>query len=135
MNIDQLGKFPVEGKEARKKPVQFYHISRNQMLRTIKGENYPVSLTFHVSNDFLHVGEIVIPPGGKGVRASEPDSHDGDEALYAEIGPIVVLFPETGETFEVQEGETLYIPEGMKHQYMNYSSNVIKGVFAVAPNL
>jgi uncharacterized RmlC-like cupin family protein len=135
MNIDMLGKFPVEGKDARKKPVQFYHIPRNEMLRTIHGETYPISLTFYVSNDFINVGELVIPPGGKGVRASEPDSHAGDEAMYAEVGPIVVLFPDTGETFEVKDGETLYIPEGMKHMYMNYSSNVVKGIFAVAPKL
>jgi gentisate 1,2-dioxygenase len=135
MSTDQLGKFPVEGPEGRKKPVQFYHIPREKMLRTIHGTEHPMPLTFYVSNDWMHVGEFVIPPGGEGVRASEPDVHKGDMALYAETGPIVVMFPDTGETFEVLDGETLYIPEGMKHQFLNYSSNVVKGIFAIAPEL
>lgn len=135
MSVDQIGHFPVEGKKARAKPVQFNHITREKMLRTIHGEQHPIPLTFYVSNDLVHMGEFVIPPGGKGVRASEPDVHGGDEAMYAETGPIVVLFPDTKEAFEVKSGETMYIPEGMRHQYMNYSSNLVKGVFAVAPQI
>lgn len=135
MSADQLGHFPVEGPEGRKKPVRFYHIPREKMLRTIHGKEHPIPFTFYVSNDWIHVGEFVIPPGGEGVRASEPDTHKGDAAVYAEVGPIVVLFPDTGETFEILDGETLYIPEGMKHQYLNYSSRMVKGIFAVAPEL
>jgi gentisate 1,2-dioxygenase len=105
------------------------------MLRTIHGEQYPIPITFYVSNDLVHMGEFVIPPGGKGVRASEPDLHEGDEAMYVEVGPIVVLFSDTGEAFEVKDGETMYIPEGMRHQYMNYSDKLVKGIFAIAPKL
>ena len=135
MSADQLGQFPVNGEESRKKPVRFYHIPRNKMLQTIHGHEHPIPLTFYVSNDLVHMGEFVIPPGGKGVRASEPDRHEGDAAMYAEVGPIVVLFPDTIETFEVKTGETLFIPEGMRHQFMNYSSKLVKGIFAVAPKL
>lgn len=135
MNLKDLGEFPVKGEEARKKPVQFYHITRDKMLHTIQGKTHPIPLTFYVSNDLIHMGEFVIPPGGKGVRASEEDIHLGDESMYAEVGPIVVFFPDTGEAFEVLEGETMYIPEGTKHQYMNYSSNLVKGIFAIAPKI
>jgi len=135
MNLEELGNFPVKGEDAREKPVKFFHITRNKMLRTIQGKTHPIPLTFYVSNDLIHMGEFLIPPGGEGVRASEEDKHLGDEAMYAEVGPIVVFFPDTGETFEVMDGETLYIPEGLKHQYMNYSSKVIKGIFAIAPKL
>jgi mannose-6-phosphate isomerase-like protein (cupin superfamily) len=135
MSQDQLGRFPVEGSEARAKPVRFFHVSREQMLRTVFGEKHPIPLTFFVSNDLVHMGEFVVPPGGVGVRASEPDVHRGDEALYVQVGPICVFFPDTGEAFYVNEGETMYIPEGVRHQYMNYSSKLVKGIFAVAPEL
>ena len=135
MNIEDIARWPIEGKEARKKPVKFYHIPRSKMLRTIYGQKHPIAYAFYVSNDLVHMGEFIIPSGGEGCRASEPESHKGDEALYVKEGPITVFLPDTHETFQVHPGEAMYIPEGIKHQYINYTEKVVKGIFAIAPKL
>ena len=135
MNIDDLKKWPIEGKIAREKPVKLFHITKDKILHTISGTKHPIHLSFYVSNDLINMGEFEIPSGGEGVRASEPDIHKGDEAFYVLIGPIMVFLPDTQESFEVLEGECMFIPEGIKHQYLNYTDKVVKAVFAVAPDL
>jgi mannose-6-phosphate isomerase-like protein (cupin superfamily) len=135
MTIEDIGRWPVSGQKARAKPPAFYHIPRSAMLRTIYGKEHPIAYAFYVSNDLIHMGELVVPPGGVGSRASEIESHKGDEALYVQEGPIVVYVPETSEAYEVRPGETMYLPEGTQHQYINYTNHVVKGIFAIAPNL
>jgi hypothetical protein len=133
-NIDSIGKWPVEGKEIRKTG-EFIKVTEENMLRTIHGEKYPIPFNFFISNDFAHMGEFMIPVGGKGVRASEPLSHRGDATVYDEIGPITFFFPETFETFIVNEGEVMFIPENNKYQCINYTNKIVKGIFSIAPEI
>ena len=105
------------------------------MLHTVFGLKNPIGMKFYVSNDLVHMGEFEIPSRGQGPRASEVDWHDGDEVMYVENGPITVFLPDSEETFEVQEGEAVFIPEKTRHLYINYGGSVVKGIFSVAPNL
>jgi mannose-6-phosphate isomerase-like protein (cupin superfamily) len=55
------------------------------------------------------------------------------------ITPLTVLLtidlPETAQSFEVRKAEAFFVPEGVKHEYHNFTDKVIKAVFIVAPQL
>lgn len=133
MTVDDLGRFPVEGPEGRHAN-RLYHIPRESMLHVIHGKTHPVPLTFYVSNDVCHMGEINIPPG-TGCCTTEPDKHQGDAVIYVEVGPITLFLPDTLETFEVREGEAMFLPEGTRYQCVNYTSKSVRGIFMIAPGL
>ena len=134
MNISKLGVWPVEGLQARQTS-EFFKISRANRLGTIHGKTHPVSISFFVSNDLVHMGEITIPSGGTGPRASERDSHAGDAVIYVEIGPITFFLPDTHAAFLVEEGEAMFIPEGVAYQCINYTGKQVRGIFAIAPGI
>lgn len=90
---------------------------------------------FYVSNDLLHMGEFILPAGGTGCRASEPDSHKGDCALYVEKGPVTVFLTETQEAFDIQEEEVMFLPEGTSYQLINYTADTVKTIFSIAPGM
>ena len=81
------------------------------------------------------MGEFILPAGGVGSRASQPDSHEGDCVLFVEKGPITILLPDSSEAFDVQEEEVMFLPEGVKYQLINYTNDFIKAIFSIAPNL
>jgi gentisate 1,2-dioxygenase len=129
-----IGKWPVDGKDARKTGT-FYKVTRENMLRMIHGEEHPVVMNFFVSNDLVHVGKLEIPCGGKGPRISQVDQHKGDAVFYVEAGPVTFFFPDTYDVFHVQIGDYMFIPENTKYQCINYTDQVIKAVFIIAPEL
>ncbi len=126
---------PIAGPQARKEPVNSMLISEKDKLAVIWGEEYPVLLKFLVSNDLVHMAEFFLPAGGLSPRCSEAHSHQGDEATYVCEGDLVVFFPDTNDAMEVRPQEVIFIPEGVNHQYINYSDQVVKAVKAVAPGL
>jgi gentisate 1,2-dioxygenase len=128
-----IGRFPVPGPEGREKK-ELYHIPRDKMLTVIHGDRHPIPITFYVSNDVCHMGEIVIPTG-EGSRASEPDMHKGDALIYIQRGPITFFLPDTGETFLAEDGEAMFIPEGTRYQCINYEVYCVKGIFMIAPHM
>jgi gentisate 1,2-dioxygenase len=132
---DDIGRWPVPGPDCRKEPILFYHISEEKKLLNVHGTEYPMLVKFFVSNDLVHMGEFIIPSGGTGSRASEPDSHRGDCALYVENGPVTVFLTETMEAFDIQKEEVMFIPEGVKYQMINYSDHTAKVIFSIAPGL
>ncbi len=81
------------------------------------------------------MGEFILPAGGTGSRASEPDSHRGDCVLYVELGPITVFLTATQEAFDIQPGEVMFIPEGVEYQLINYTADTVKAIFSIAPGL
>jgi len=81
------------------------------------------------------MAEFFLPSGGLSPRCSEAHSHQGDEAVYVCEGDLCVFFPDTKEALEVRPQAVIFIPEGVKHQYINYSDQVVKAVKAVAPGL
>jgi mannose-6-phosphate isomerase-like protein (cupin superfamily) len=132
---DDIGRWPVPGPECRKDPKLFYHITEDKKLVNIHGIQYPMLIKFFVSNDLVHMGEFILPAGGTGSRASEPDSHRGDCALFVEWGPITVFLPDTLEAFDVQSEEVMFIPEGVRYQLINYTTKTVKAIFSIAPGL
>jgi mannose-6-phosphate isomerase-like protein (cupin superfamily) len=132
---DDIGRWPVPGPECRKDPKIFYHITEDKKLLNIHGTEYPMLIKFFVSNDLLHMGEFILPAGGTGSRASEPDSHKGDCVLFVEWGPITVFLPDTLDAFDVQPEEAMFIPEGLRYQLINYTAGTVKAIFSIAPGL
>jgi len=134
-STDDIGRWPVPGPDCRKKPILFYHITEEKKLINVHGTEYPMLIKFFVSNDLCHMGEFILPAGGVGCRASEPDSHRGDCCLNVEEGPITVFLPGTKEAFEVLPGEAMFIPEGTVYQLINYTEHMVKAIFSIAPGL
>ncbi len=132
---DDIGRWPVPGPECRKDPKLFYHITEDKKLINIHGIEHPMLIKFFVSNDLVHMGEFILPAGGLGSRASDPDSHKGDCVLFVEWGPITVFLPDTLEAFDVQREEVMFIPEGVKYQLINYTTSTVKAIFSIAPGL
>jgi gentisate 1,2-dioxygenase len=134
-NVDMIGRWPIEGVKSRKKPVSNIHITENEKLPVIWGEDNPVLMKFLVSNDRVHMAEIHMPCGGLSPRFSDSHQHDGDEAIYVHTGALSVFLPETKEAFEVKQEEVMFIPKGILHQYINYSDEVMKAIKTIAPDL
>jgi mannose-6-phosphate isomerase-like protein (cupin superfamily) len=132
---DDIGRWPVSGPECRKDPKLFYHITDDKKLVNIHGIQHPMLIKFFVSNDLVHMGEFILPAGGTGSRASEPDSHRGDCVLFVEWGPITVFLPDTLEAFDVQPQEAMFVPEGVRYQLINYTPSTVKAIFSIAPGL
>lgn len=135
--MECLGRWPVSGKEARRQKNMIL-IPPERFLHLIQGKRHHVLVSFFVSNDFIHEGMMTIPAG----QYSEPEVHKGDEVVYVLEGNLVMrIYKDKEETsvlqesFEVHENEKFLVPEGVKHQYFNFTDKVIKLIFAVAPDL
>ncbi len=131
MGLEDLGKWPLPGEEARRKPVRMTVVTDDKALRVIHGKEHRIPVTFYVSNDLIHLGKIAVPPH----TFSEPESHKGDELVYALEGTLTISLPETVQSFEVREGEAFFVPEGVGHEYHNFTDKVIKAIFIIAPQL
>jgi quercetin dioxygenase-like cupin family protein len=131
MGLEGIGKWPLPGEEARRKPVRMFVVTDDTALRVIHGKEHRIPITFYVSNDLIHLGKIAVPPH----VFSEPESHKGDELIYALEGSLTIYLPETAQSFDVCEGEAFFVPENVKHEYHNFTDKVIKAVFIIAPQL
>jgi len=132
---DDIGRWPVEGPEGRKDPMLFHTIKEEDKLLNVYGPNNPLLIKFFVSNDIIHMGEFILPAGGKGPRLSEVDEHKGDCTLFVEEGPITVYLPESEEAFIVNVEDTMYIPENTPYRLMNFNAKPVKAIFGIAPEL
>lgn len=132
--VDHLGRWPAEGAVLRRNKV-IYHITENRKLKVIAGDTRPVLMKFCVSNDFMHMGEYIVPAGGVVTRHSEPLSHGSEAFLFGMEGPVTVYMTDTRETYVLKHYEGLYIPAGMKYQLLNYSSVTARAIFAIAKDL
>ena len=141
--LDMLGKYPISGPQARENQ-RLIHIPQDKMLRLIHGKENHILVSFFVSNDYVHFGTIQIPKG----IFSDPEVHKGDEVLFVLKGKLTVQVYEKEsdekeesdtsvlhESYEICPEEQFYIPEGMKHRYLNFSDEVVEAVFGIAPEL
>jgi mannose-6-phosphate isomerase-like protein (cupin superfamily) len=137
--LDQLGKYPLRGPEARENN-RLIFIPKDKMLKLIHGKNNHILVSFFVSNDFVHFGTIQVP---KGIY-SDPEIHKGDEVLFVLKGKLTVQTYEGDEeddtsvlheSFEINPEEQFLVPEGIKHRYLNFSDEVVEAVFGIAPGL
>ena len=86
---------------------------------------------FLSSNDYGHMGEMILPAGGYGPRCSDPDSHAGDAALYCIDGPVTINLVDLCESFVLYPEDSFFIPAGTKYQLVNFESKPCKVVFAI----
>jgi gentisate 1,2-dioxygenase len=132
---DDIGRWPIPGPDGRQDPKLFFRIREEDKLLNIYDYDNPMLIKFFVSNDIMHMGEFVMPAGGKGVRLSPVDVHKGDCVLFAIDGPITVYLPKTEEAFIVNVEDSMFIPEGMPYRLMNFNAKPIKAIFSIAPGL
>lgn len=128
--IKGFGQWPVNGALARKTG-EFIKVTDSNKLRTIHGRTYPVPVNFFFSTDLGHMGEIIIPFGGCGVRAMEQMQIKGDATFFVEDGPITFFFPDTQDTYTVEEHEVMFIPANTTFQCINYCAKIVRVIFSV----
>jgi quercetin dioxygenase-like cupin family protein len=105
-------------------------IRRQDCLHLILGSDNPALVSLFVSSPVLTAGIMDLLPG----RSTEAETHPGDEVMFATRGQLNVYLPDTRDWFELHPRDSLFIPEGVKHQYYNYSDEMLELVFAVAPH-
>jgi len=137
VNLEVEEKWPSE--ESASSETGMMHLSPDKLLHLIHGREYHVLISLFTSNEYLHAGFITLPTK----FFSEPESHDGDEVVYAFDGPLMIQVfdkEDSGKSvshvsYEIQEGQKFLIPEGVEHQYFNFNDRTIRPFFAVAPGL
>ncbi|MFQ6066999.1 MAG: cupin domain-containing protein [bacterium] len=139
-NVDYLRKWPVDGAKSRREK-RLVVIKQDNHLHLIHGQKRHVLVSIIVSNDYLSAGLLTIPVGGY----SEMEIHSGDETLYALEGDLTVRTIGSEEKEDeksathmshlVEQGEKMLIPEGTRHQYLNFTNAPLRMFFAVAPKL
>ena len=110
-----------------------------KMLRVIHGKKNHVLVSFFISNDFVHWGTMQIPAG----IYSDHETHKGDEVLFIVKGKLSVEVSGKNnndstvlhDSYEVDTGEKLIIPEGTKHRYLNFTDEIVEVLFGIAPEL
>lgn len=132
---DDIGRWPIPGPDGRQDPKLFYRIREEDKLLNIYDYDNPMLIKFFVSNDIMHMGEFVLPAGGKGVRVSPVDTHKGDCVLFVLDGPVTVYLPQTEEAFIANAEDSMFVPEGLPYRLMNFNAKPVKAIFSIAPGL
>lgn len=128
---DDIGRWPpVDPAECRKTGA-VYAIRDFEKLNNVHGTAHPMLLRFITSNDYGHFGEMILPAGGYGPRCSDPDTHEGDGALYCIDGPITVNLVDMQESYVMEPGDAFFLPAGTKYQLVNFENHAVKAVFAI----
>lgn len=130
-SIDQLGVWPAEGELLREKKI-IYHITEDKKLKVINGDTRPVLMKYAVSNDFMDLGEYLVPASGVVARHSEVISHPAESFLFGMDGEMTVYLVETRETYILRHYEGLFLPPNTKYQLVNYGTGAAKSLFMVA---
>ena len=137
-NIDSLGRFPLEGKKARRAK-RIIPVRAGEQLPLIHGRERHVLFSFIVSNDYINVALLQMPVGA----ISEVETHQGDELLYALEGDLVVQLEEVGAgegsavslCHHIFQGEKCFIPGGTPHKYFNFTTRPVKAFVVIGPGL
>ena len=138
-NIDSIGIWPAPGPELRKAK-QLVVVRPRDQLALIHGEERHVLFSFVVSSDYMHLGVLTAPVAG----VSEFETHQGDEVINVLEGELCVRISSSIEErsddatyphYKLFEGDKMFIPAGVRHQYMNFVNDPVKAYIAVAPRL
>lgn len=105
-------------------------VRRQDCLHLIAGNNKPTLVSLFISTPVITGGVIDLLPG----HMAEAEAHPGDEVLFATRGRLNVYLPDTYDWFELHPRDSLFLPEGVRHQYCNYSDEMAQLVFAVSPH-
>ena len=131
-----VGHFPVSGPEGREKQL-FYEVGDCNAIRIISGDRTPALITLWVSNDVVQFGTVELMAGGNTPQQTEWDEHPGDAVFYVLEGPITFYTgnyaDDTQQTFNVDPGDYMLVPEGTRYKIINFCGHRVKAVFAIAP--
>ena len=97
------------------------------------GDKTPALLSVWASNDVVQFGTVKILSGGATPQQTEYDEHPGEAVFYVLQGPMTFFCPDTAQTFDVQEGDFMFLPEHTRYKIINYYGHTAKAVFMVAP--
>jgi len=128
----EFGRYPVPGPESREAAV-FYKLTEDDGIKMISGRKTPALMSVWASNDVMQFGSVKILSGGAGPQQTEYDVHKGDAVFYVLEGPMTFYCPDRGETFNVEEGDFMFLPEGERYKIINYTGKSVKAIFLVAP--
>ena len=123
-----LGRWPADASVTR--PAQtLFPMRRANWLHILSGERAPRRVSLFVATEHLTMGRFDVLPG----QACDPEAHTGEEVVLVLAGQLKVKISETGEQFELQARDALYLPPRVTHHYVNSEDQVTQVLFAVAP--
>ncbi|MGI6005450.1 MAG: cupin domain-containing protein [Christensenellales bacterium] len=128
--VADVGCWPAPGPLLREKNL-LYHVTQGRKLLAIHGDVRPMLTKFSVSNDYMHMGEYILPAGGAVTRRSEPISHGGQAVLIGLDGTMTVYLTQKRETYILRRYEGLYLPENTEYCLINYDTPRARCLFAV----
>lgn len=129
-SIDDLGAWPAPGPLLREKGI-LYHVTEARKLKTVHGDTRPILVKFSISNDFMQVGEYVLPTGGVVCRHSEAITHPSQCVLVGLDGVMTVYLTSKRETYQLNRYEGLYLPANTEYKLINYETLNARCLFAV----
>lgn len=128
---DDCGSFPVDAVKARKAPHVIYKVKDCDKMINIHGNKHPMLMKLIMSNDLGHFGEFILPAGSLGPRVSEPEVHAGDAAVYCEEGPFFINLVDLQDSYELQPGDTFFLPAGTRYQLVNFQPKQVHAIFGI----
>jgi mannose-6-phosphate isomerase-like protein (cupin superfamily) len=138
-SIDSIGNWPAPGPDLRKAK-QLIIIRPEDQLQILHGRERHVLFSFVVSNDYMHLCVLTVPTAS----VSEFETHQGDEVINVLEGEFCVRISSTeGERtddatyphIKIGKRERMFIPAGVRHQYLNFTNSPVKAYLAIAPML
>lgn len=123
---DWVGRLPFPPE--KKEPAL---IRPDMEVSTIYG-NAPHQIPVHkyLSTDRLTCGDFIVPMGS---FFDPPDVHPGDEFYYMLEGTGTVFNPQSGDAYQVRQGEAFLIRGQVWHQVFNFGAKDVKILGTIAP--
>jgi mannose-6-phosphate isomerase-like protein (cupin superfamily) len=138
-SVDSLGNWPAPGPMLREAK-QLVIIHPQEQLQLLHGRHRHVLFSFVVSNDYMHLALLTVPVAG----VSEFEIHDGDEVINVLEGELCVRISSSEDErtddatyphVKLDTRERMFIPAGVRHQYLNFTNKPVKAYLAIAPRL
>jgi quercetin dioxygenase-like cupin family protein len=129
---DLLGRWPAARQEVEEQALReggMVTIRPADCLHMVSGTRDPILVSLFVSTEEITAGTIELLPG----KMSDAETHPGAEALLVRRGRLNVYLPETYDWFELHPLDSMYLPEGVSHQYCSMSHELAEFFFTVAP--
>lgn len=125
-----MGHWPLARAEAQRE-FSMQVLCAADVLWRLEGAQQQMLVGILAATEHLTVGQVQLLPG----RPSDAHCHAGDESLYLLEGTLNVRAPENGgqRWFELKPGDGFYVPEGVPHQYYNFTDRPATFLFGVAP--
>lgn len=129
---DLIGRWPAAMTETRETLLRdggVVTLTKRDALHLISGARMPIVTSLFISTEVFTAGVMELRPGTK----TESEQHPGDEVLYVTEGRLNVYLPDSYDWFEAHARDSLFVPEGTRHEYWNYDDRPVAFAFCVAP--